>query len=133
MILYDSSFLIDLFQGVPGLADILDEDDGAVSVISYHEIMAGVKKTKAKREERFFKTFFDRVDILLFDLAGAEESSSLAAKLSALGTPINTVDVMIAGSAISHGVEIIITRDVDFLQIGKISDLCIKMYTTEAR
>ena len=101
--------------------------------MNYHEIMTGVKRSKSKREESFFKTFFTRIDLLDFTTQAAEESSALSAKLSALGLPVNNLDVLIAGTGLAHGIDTILTRDADFIGIGKISDLCIRMYDIETQ
>jgi len=93
--------------------------------------MTGVKRSKSKREELFFKTFFTKIDLLDFTTQAADESSGLSAKLSALGLPVNNLDVLIAGTALAHGIDTILTRDSDFIGIGKISDLRIRMYDIE--
>jgi len=71
---------------------------------------------------------FNKIELLDFTTQAAEESSALSAKLSALGLPVNNLDVLIAGTALAHGVDTILTRDTDFIGIGKISDLSIRMY-----
>ena len=53
----DTSCLIDIFKGKEGILDFIDSDI-TTTVINYHEIMAGLKHKKAKREERYFKRFF---------------------------------------------------------------------------
>lgn len=73
------------------------------------------------------------MDMLDFTTQAAEESSTLSSALSALGLPVNNLDVLIAGTALAHGIDTILTRDADFIEIGKISDLCIRTYTIETR
>jgi predicted nucleic acid-binding protein len=45
-----------------------------------------------------------------------------------LGTPVNSTDVLIAGIAIVNGAEKIVSRDRDFISIGKVSDLDVLVY-----
>lgn len=63
MIFLDTSFLID-YSRDPQLNDcILDEHDIAVLVISYHEIMTGLKRLRVKRELVFSDTSLMRLKL----------------------------------------------------------------------
>jgi len=128
MILLDTSFLIDYFRGIDGAQTIVDDDVPVITTITYHEILAGAKRSKGRSEERFFRNFFQKIDILGFDSHAAEESGTIAAKLAALGTPVNTMDVLIAGIALAQGVTDIVTGDEDFLEIEKISDIRVRIF-----
>ena len=57
MIVLDTSFLIDFFKGKNMPLDIINSDV-ATTVITFHEIISGVKHKKAKNEEKFFRGFF---------------------------------------------------------------------------
>lgn len=120
MIVLDTSFLIDLFKGERRTLSILDSDV-ATTIITYHEILSGIKHKKAKKEEMFFRRFFSKIKILEFDLNAAERSSEIMADLLIAGRPVNTLDVLIAGIAIANGAEKIATRDKDFMEISKVS------------
>ena len=127
MIILDTSFLIDFFKGQGGTLGIMNLDI-ATTVITYHEILSGIKHRKAKREERFFRRFFSRIRILDFDLNAAEKSSEIMAKLLSSGTAVNALDVLIAGIAITNGAEKIVTRDGDFEEISKVTELEVHVY-----
>jgi len=43
------------------------------------------------------------------------------ADLLTMGRPVNTLDVLIAGIAITNGAEKIATRDKDFMEISEVS------------
>ena len=129
MIVLDTSFLIDYFRGVEATYDLVSEDDDvAVTAITYHEILTGLKRKRSKKEEKFFKRFFSEVKILPFDVKAAEESSSIAARLMAIGREVNALDILIAGIAIANGADKIITSDEDFKEIAKVSDLDVVLY-----
>lgn len=127
MILLDTSFLIDYFRGVEATKTLI-EDDVVVTAITFHELLAGVKQKKAAKEERFFRRFFSLIKILQFDASAAEESSSIAAKLAAIGKTVNTLDIIIAGIAVTNGITTIVTKDQDFHQIATVTDLQILTY-----
>ena len=58
MILLDTSFSIDYFKGVQGTKNLIAGEECYMTVINYHEIMAGVKRIRAKRKESFFRRMF---------------------------------------------------------------------------
>ncbi len=123
MIVLDTSFIIDYIRGVDETKDLIQGKYTVTTVISYHEIMTGVKMSKAKKEEKIFRKFFSEIKILYFDLKSADVSSEIASKLSAIGRSVNVMDILIAGIAIANGADAIVTADRDFLEIAKVSDL----------
>ncbi|WP_456327925.1 type II toxin-antitoxin system VapC family toxin [Archaeoglobus sp.] len=128
MIVLDTSFIIDYIRGVDETKDLIQGKYTVTTVISYHEIMTGVKMSKAKKEEKIFRKFFSEIKILYFDLKSADVSSEIASKLSAIGRSVNVMDILIAGIAIANGADAIVTADRDFLEIAKVSDLDVIIY-----
>ena len=127
MILLDTSFLIDFFRGVEATSSFV-EDNVAVTVITYHEIMTGVKRKRATKETEFFRRFFAQVRILTYDQKAAEESSSIAAQLMSVGIMVNALNILIAAIALTNGISRIATADKDFLEIEKVTDLEVVAY-----
>jgi predicted nucleic acid-binding protein len=128
MIVVDTSVLIDYFKGNNKSFDISENSDAVTTTITYHEIFSGIKYKKARKEEMFFRRFFSDITILDYDLKASEESSEIMARLLSLGKTVNTLDVLIAGIAITNGAEKIISRDMDFLEISKVTRLEIEVY-----
>lgn len=126
MIVLDTSTLIDLFRGREEVRIVIGADI-ATTAVNYHEIFVGIRRHKAKAEERFFRRFFSDLKILDFDQVAAEKSSEIMGRLIALGTPVNSFDVLIAGIAVSKGADILITGDRDFESIAKVTDLNVKV------
>ena len=127
MIVFDTSALIDLFRGKNEILQSVD-DDIASTAVSYHEIYVGIKRQKARAEEKFFRRLFSDIKILDLDIASAERSSEIMSRLMALKISVNAFDILIAGIAESNGAEAIVTRDKDFESIAKVSELNIKLY-----
>ena len=127
MIVFDTSALIDLFRGKNEILNSVD-DDMVSTAVSYHEIYVGIKRQKARAEEKFFRRLFSDIKILDLDIASAERSSEIMSRLMALGISVNAFDVLIAGIAESNGAEAIVTRDKDFESIAKVTELNIKLY-----
>ena len=127
MIVFDTSALIDLFRGKNEILQSVD-DDMVSTAVSYHEIYVGIKRQKARAEEKFFRRLFSDIKILDLDIASAKRSSEIMSRLMALGISVNAFDVLIAGIAESNGAEAIVTRDKDFEAIAKVTELNIKLY-----
>lgn len=127
MIVLDTGALIDFFRGEENARKFMDEDV-TTTIISYYEILSGIKHRKARKEEQFFRRFFSEIEVLDFDLKAAEEASDIMGRLLSLGTPVNSMDVLIAGIAAANGAEKIISRDTDFISIGKVSKFDVLVY-----
>ena len=136
MIVLDTAYLIDFFMGkketlgafqiekIDDLDITLDfESDVATTVVTFHEIMSGVKHKKVKKEERFFRRFFSETPVLDFDLRAAEKSSEIMGNLLIMGKPVNALDVLIAGIAVSNGADKIASTDKRFDEISKVTGL----------
>lgn len=127
MIILDTSALIDFFRGEEETREFMN-DDVTTTIISYYEILSGIKHRKARKEEQFFRRFFSEVEVLDFDRKAAEEASEIMGRLLSLGTPVNSTDVLIAGIAAANGAEKIVSRDSDFITIGKVSKFDVLIY-----
>ena len=128
MIVLDTSFLIDYFRN-DSLRDTIPQGENvAVTVISYYEIMAGIRRLKSPREEKFFRHFFSDVEILTFNLPAAEIASDIGARMAKEGTRVNAFDILIAGIALAAHAPAIITADSDFDDIAKFSGIIVRNY-----
>ncbi|MDD5473163.1 MAG: type II toxin-antitoxin system VapC family toxin [Candidatus Methanoperedens sp.] len=128
MIVLDTSVLIDYFRGKNSSFDFVSNSDATTTVITYHEILSGIKHRKAKKEEAFYRRFFSDIKILDLDLKAVEESSDIMARLLSQGRVVNTLDVLISGIAMTNGADKIVSRDKDFLEISKVTGLEIEIY-----
>jgi predicted nucleic acid-binding protein len=133
MIVLDTSFLIDYFRDRDLQSYLPESVKAAVPVISYYEIMSGIKRLRSKQEEKFFHHFFGTVDILGIDTPAAEIASDITAKLAGLGIQVNAFDVLIAGAAIAHRASSIVTADRDFEEIAKCADIDVTFYSRKGR
>ncbi len=128
MIVLDTSFLIDFFRGEEGTLRVFTDTEMTTTVITYYEIFSGVFHKGAKREEKFFRRFFSEIRILNLDARAAEHSSEIMARLLKMGVSVNALDVLIAGIAVTHGAKTVVSKDTDFLEISKVTDLDVSIY-----
>lgn len=113
---------------MPETRELIYDHVYAITTISDHEIIAGVKRPHAPKEEEFFRDFFAQTPVLEFTVAAAEESGSIAARLAASGKPVNVLDILIAWTALANGANRIATADRDFEIIGEYTDLKACLY-----
>jgi len=129
LIVLDTSFLIDYFRNEELRECIPVGEKPAVTVISYYEIVSGLRRAKSVKEERFFQHFFSDIEILPFNLTSAELAAGISGRMAAAGNRVNALDILIAGIALAHHVSLIITADTDFDEIAKYAGLEIRNYT----
>ncbi len=59
----------------------------------------------------------------IFDLRAAEKSSEIMGTLLTMGKPVNALDVLIAGIAVTNGADKIASADKRFDEISKVTGL----------
>ena len=128
MILFDTSAIIDFLKGGLKTKSIVEEIESNrervyTTVISQYELLTPVYHKGIKVEERNIRAFLKRSVVLPLDQNAAEELSRIMVGLFKLGVPINALDTLIAGIAITTGTDKIATLDRDFTQIVKITEL----------
>lgn len=128
MILFDTSAILDFLKGGLKTKSIVEEIESNresvyTTVISQYELLTPVYHKGMKVEERNIRAFLRRSVVFPLDQNAAEESSRIMGGLFKLGIPINALDTLIAGIAITTGTDKIATLDSDFTQIAKITEL----------
>ena len=116
--LLDSTWVIDNLLGLPRAVAFLDslEPDGyAVSILSYMEAYQGTLRAGAAPAlPDAFETFFAAVPVLPFSPAVAKRCARLRQTLKEQGKRVNSraTDLMIAATALEHGLEFV-TNNID--------------------
>ncbi len=89
-----------------------DPEELCISTITYAELMHGVEKSIAVERNRIaMSLFLSPITILQFDEHAAEEYGRIKAELEKKGTPIGSMDTLIAGHAKSRGL-ILVTNNI---------------------
>lgn len=104
-----------------------DPSDLCISSITYAELMHGVMKSKAVMRNRVALTILlKNIAILNFDANAAEHYGAIRADLEQKGTPIGTLDMMIAAHARSLGCILITNNTREFERVENlIIDNCL--------
>jgi tRNA(fMet)-specific endonuclease VapC len=76
----------------------------AIPAIVLYELEVGIAKSPAPARRRFqLEQLLALLDVLAFGAPEATVAARIRAELEQAGTPIGTLDVLIAGTALRHG------------------------------
>lgn len=118
MILLDTSFLIDLLRqrknAINKAVELVNRDKLATTYVNIYELLIGVYSKKDANYEEKLKTvenLTEKIDILTLEKASTIKSAKIGGELMLKGQIIGDTYNMIAGIALSNGINTIITRD----------------------
>jgi predicted nucleic acid-binding protein len=128
LILIDTTVAIDFLRGerktVSRIKSIQARSDSiGMSSLSLFELLHPLRHRKLEEQERAVRSFVHQLSLLALDSEAADESAEIMGALLRIGQPVNALDVLIAGTAIANGAEMILSNDEDFQKIAKVSDL----------
>jgi tRNA(fMet)-specific endonuclease VapC len=109
------SLVVERFQ-----AYLNDHDKINISIITYYEIVSGLKHRDAQKQLTSFQEFVSYNTVLPLSTSSATISADIYANLRNKGTPIDDIDILIAGIAIANNLIIVTNNIRDF---GKIENL----------
>ena len=93
-------------------------EDLCISVVTYAELMHGVEKSKAVEKNRIaMSLFLSAITVLDFDGEAAEAYGQIRAELERKGTPIDPMDLLIAGHARSQGLILVTNNTREFARV----------------
>jgi len=106
-VLIDTDTLSFFFRGNENVVNKLQEyltyyDKINISIISYYEILSGLRFRDSKKILKSFIDFTEQCSILPLTKESTEISSDIYANLRKQGNPINDMDLLIAGIAVSN-------------------------------
>lgn len=78
-----------------------------ISIITYYEIVSGLKHRDAQKQLKRFLEFSSQNRILPLTQEVADVSANLYASLRKMGQPIDDIDLLIAGTAIANGLTVV--------------------------
>ena len=93
------------------------------SIITYYEILSGLKHRDAQKQLAAFLNFFADNNLVLLTEQSVTLSAEIYATTRTKGTPIDDIDVLIAGVALAHEWTLVTHNQRHF---GKIAGLTIE-------
>ncbi len=110
MFALDTNTVIYYFKGVGGVAERLlatPPHDVALPSIIVYELGRGVLGSGSAKRREQFAAFLDTFAVLPFGRAEAEAAAQVSRTLEQRGLPIGPLDVLIAGTALTHGATLV--------------------------
>lgn len=123
--LLDTSILIAFLRGeksvVTKVDTYLDEfDDLSLSIITYYEILRGLRYIGNKRELRDFEELMDKSEIITLDREVIRKASEIYVELKKKGELIGDADILIAASCLFKNMALVTDDEEHF---GRIKEL----------
>ena len=112
----DTDILTFYFRGdqkvIEKFNDYLQEFDFInISIITYYEILSGLKFKKAEKQIKEFEAFVNSNTIIHISESSAKISGDIYADLKQKGITIGTSDILIAGIAIENELTLITNNE----------------------
>ena len=79
----------------------------AISAITLAELRFGAERRKSRKLNRLIEAFVGDIDVVPFDENAAARFGKVAAALASKGTPIGTLDTMIAAHSLELGLTLV--------------------------
>lgn len=95
----------------------------SISIVTYYEILSGLLHRDARKQLGAFRDFCDESEILPLSAAAADHAARLYAETRQAGTPVDDIDLLIAGIALAHG-RMVVTHNTD--HFGRLSGVTIE-------
>ena len=121
--LVDTNILSLFFRGHPQVvtwfqAYLVEYNTINLSIITYYEIVSGLKHRDAQKQLEQFLAFSAQNTIVPFTQEVADIAATLYADLRKKGQPIDDIDLLIAGTAMANGLTVITQNRKHFDRIG---------------
>ncbi len=122
----DTDILSMFFRGnsdvVARFASYLEQHNRInISILTYYEILSGLIHKKAKKQLKSFHDFASRCNIFEMTKESVKCSATIYAELRSRGTPIDDIDILIAGIAIENSSILVTHNTRHFEQISGLS------------
>lgn len=95
-------------------------DSIVISIISYYEIVSGLKSINANKRIAEFEKFCELADIINLDKSSITSSCQIYSTLKKSGNLIDDIDILIAGIALSNNLVMVTDNTSHF---GRIENL----------
>ena len=110
--LVDTNILSLFFRGNPQVVAkfqtyLAEYDTINLSIITYYEIVSGLKHRDAQKQLDQFLEFSSQNTIVPLTQEAADDAANIYADLRKTGQPIDDIDLLIAGTAIANGLVVI--------------------------
>ena len=122
-ILIDTDILSMFFRGNPTVvaqfdAYLAEHQQISLSIITYYEILSGLRHRDAKKQLTSFLKFAGQNIVLPLTEQSVTLSAEIYGMLRRRGTPVDDIDLLIAGVAIANGLVLVTHNQSHFKRVG---------------
>ncbi len=127
-VLVDTDILSMFFRNYPNVVShfrkyLVHHDKINLSIITYYEILSGLKHKDASKQLDMFLEFVKHNSILPLTEESVTISSDLYAGLRKSGKPIDDIDILIAGIALSNNLALVTNNEEHFKNVKNLKIL----------
>lgn len=116
-----TAFLKDNPKVVNKVSDYLDEHDKlTISIITYYEILRGLKEIKNKKKLDLFYEMVESTEIIIFTVEVMDKASDIYLELKKKGKLIEDADILVAASAMTNNLVLITDNEKHFHRIERL-------------
>ncbi|MCC6289303.1 MAG: type II toxin-antitoxin system VapC family toxin [Chitinophagaceae bacterium] len=120
--LVDTDILSEFLRGIPQVVKqvesyLQDYDAINFSIITYYEILNGLLYKDARKQLKKFTEFAQLNKILPLTISATQRAAEISAELKKKGQPIGHTDCLIAGIALTNGLQLITNNIEHFKRI----------------
>ena len=120
--LIDTNIVSAFMRGKPQVIRKIEEylekhDTLTISIITYYEIMRGIKALSSKTKVKSFHEFMSACNIEEIDLSIAEKAADIYDELRRAGKLVEDADILIAATAMKHGMVVVTDNTEHFKRI----------------
>jgi len=124
MYLLDTNTVIYFFKGMGEVSKNLfsySPKDIFIPSIVLYELEVGIAKSNnSKKRKEQLNLLLEQIQIIDFCEKEAKESASIRATLEKLGTPIGSIDTLIAGCAKANNLTLVTNNTKEFQRVNKL-------------
>jgi len=118
----DTDILSEFFRGNPEVIEKVDQylkEYGfiSISIITYYEVLNGLLYKDARKQLKRFEEFVSLNKVIPLTLPMAKIAASIQADLRTKGTEIGHTDTLIAGIAMTSGLQLVTNNTEHFKRI----------------
>lgn len=122
MYVLDTNTLIYYFKGMGQVARNLSSvspQEVLIPTVVLFELQVGIaKSTSPQKRSQQLQQLLSQVNVVLFDRDAALAAATIRAQLERQGTPIGTIDVLIAGVALSLQATLVTHNVAEFSRVS---------------
>lgn len=116
-----TAFLKDNPKVINKVGRYLDEhEELSISVVTYYEILRGLKELKNKRKLKLFHEMMEKTEIIVLTVEIGEKAADIYLELKKRGKLIEDADILIAASAMANDLVLITDNEKHFRRIKEL-------------